>query len=276
MQKIIVFGSTGMLGNYVSRYLKSKDFNVVDINRRDLDASNLENIYVYLENQMIIKQVKEGDVFINCIGVIKQRSNDKYKSLAVNSLFPYTLLDFAERRKTHYIHVTTDCAYNGIKGDYDENDIVCPCDYYGITKSQGEPSQATVIRTSIIGEELLNKKSLIEWVKSQKDQEVKGYTNHIWNGITCLQFAKICEEMINKNFFWKNIKHIHSPDKVNKFELVKLISDIYDLNLNIVPFETPEKCDRSLRSIRTDINFDIPSLKDQIIEQKIFGENIFC
>ena len=42
---------------------------------------------------------------------------------------------------------------------------------YGISKSLGELCNGTIIRTSIIGEEMRNKRSLLEWVKSNKNKE---------------------------------------------------------------------------------------------------------
>jgi hypothetical protein len=48
----------------------------------------------------------------------------------------------------------------------------------------------TIIITSIIGEENFNKLSLIEFIKSRKNNTINGYINHHWNGVTCLQLAK--------------------------------------------------------------------------------------
>jgi dTDP-4-dehydrorhamnose reductase len=164
--------------------------------------------------------------------------------------------------------------FDGLRGSYSESDNHDSTDSYGITKSFGEPEESTVIRTSIIGEELRNFSSLLEWVKSSKDTEVNGYTNHIWNGITCLQFAKICKDIINDKIFWRGVKHITSPNTINKYDLVSLISDIYKLNIKVIPYKTEDKCDRSLISIRKDIVFEIPELKNQLLEMKDFGSTL--
>jgi dTDP-4-dehydrorhamnose reductase len=141
-----------------------------------------------------------------------------------------------------------------------------------MSKSLGEPDNCTVIRTSIIGEEFKNFLSLIEWVKSNKDKTVNGYRNHIWNGITCLQFAKLCEHIINKNLFWNGVRHVFSPTSATKAQLVKLISDIYNLNVHVIAVETAIKCDRTLSTIYP-IILEIPELYEQIKEQKEFKDN---
>jgi len=134
----------------------------------------------------------------------------------------------------------------------------------------GEPEESTIIRTSIIGEELRNFSSLLEWVKLNKGKEVNGYTNHIWNGITCLQFAKVCKDVIDSGKFWRGVRHITSPEAISKFDLVRLISDVYDLNIKVIPHETETKCDRSLISVRDEIVFEVPELKKQLLEMKYF------
>jgi dTDP-4-dehydrorhamnose reductase/intein/homing endonuclease len=161
------------------------------------------------------------------------------------------------------------CVFDGTKGQYIEDDLQNATDVYGKTKSLGETTNATLIRTSIIGEEVGQSRSLVEWVKSNKDKTVNGYINHKWNGVTCLQWSKICQHIIDNNMFWNGVRHIKSPNVLNKHELVCLISDVYELNLTVNPFKTEKDFDMSLSSkYNTDIY--IPELIDQIIEMKNF------
>lgn len=264
--RILIFGYTGMLGRYVYEYFWRKRYSLTGFSRDDLDLVNVD------ERRLMSLGVTAGDVIINCAGLIKQRESVSDEDfIAVNSKFPMLLSKVCEKVGCNLIHITTDCVYNGLEGGYNEDHRHTATDIYGITKSLGEPEEATVIRTSIIGEEKGQARSLVEWIKSNKNKTIKGYTNHFWNGITCLQFAKVCEHIIDNNLFWKGVKHIVSPTTVSKFELVNMVSDIYDLNINVVPFETPEKCDRSISSVRDVIKIYIPELEIQIKEMKDFS-----
>lgn len=263
---VFVLGSTGMLGGYVYKYLNQEGYNVVSVTRDKLDAS-LPNYY---EVQQL--GIKEGDIVINCIGAISHRKNtSKAQFLLVNSVFPRIVADVCEDIGAHFIQVTTDCVFTGDEGGYIESSPHTAMDIYGRSKSLGEPESATIIRTSIIGEELSNKLSLVEWVKSQAGKTVNGYLNHFWNGITCLQFAKICDYIIKNDLFWKGVKHVFSPNKISKFGLILSISHIYGLAVTVKEFKTPEKCDRSLKSERTDIVIETPNLYTQIEEMKKFN-----
>lgn len=267
--KIIIFGSKGMLGNYVKSYLSKKYKNVREINRDMIDASNTS--MEHLESGFIYEGMSEGDVVINCVGTIKPRVDElgDLNALQVNSIFPRFLANICEKYSVNLIHPTTDCVFTGNKGKYTEEDIHDISDVYGRTKSLGEPENCTVIRTSIIGEEKGQTRSLVEWVKSEKGNTVFGYTNHFWNGITCLEFARVCDSIISKNLFWKGVRHIFSPTSFTKKDLVECISKHYDLNITVTPKETDVMCDRTLSTIHKLI-VTVPELSDQILEMKNF------
>ena len=144
---------------------------------------------------------------------------------------------------------------------------------YGKSKSLGEPENCTVVRTSIIGEEVSNGRSLLEWVKSNKNGSANGFLNHFWNGLTCLEVAKFIErEFLVKNNYWQGVKHVFS-NKINKAELLNLINKYYDLNINVNPTNAPIFCDRSMVSIYETSDFNIPSLEKQIEEMSNFNIN---
>ena len=264
--KIFVLGYTGMLGRYVYTYLKSEGYkNVIGLSRKELDASCVSDV------QLNPVSFPKNTIIINCMGIINSRKGiSDLEFIQVNSVFPHLLSNMCEKTGSKLIHVTTDCAFNGLEGNYDESFISNAIDIYGKTKALGEPKNAIVIRASIIGEEINNSRSLLEWVKSNKNKEILGYINHIWNGISCLQFAKICKYIIDNKLFWGGVKHLYSPKAITKYELVKLISKIYDLNIKVIPHETEIPCDRTLTSIRNEIMITIPELETQLIEMRTF------
>lgn len=265
--KIFVLGPNGMLGKYVSKYL-TQVYDVVNVSRKDIDAAKVSQ--ESLTAKLLHLGVKKGDVIINCMGTIKPRVDElgDLNSILVNSAFPRILANAAEFFGANLIHPTTDCIYSGSEGNYTEENKCDVNDVYGMSKAIGEPSNCTVIRTSIIGEEVGQARSLVEWVKSNANKEVFGFTNHYWNGMTCLEFAKVCHEIISTDTFWKGTKHIYS-NILNKKELVETISNVYDLNIKVNPKETPVKVDRTLSTIGVGV-FSLPTLETQITEMKEF------
>lgn len=234
--KIIIFGSHGMLGQYVSQWL-SKKYHIINITRKEFDVLNYvtPNAVFNLETFLVKYALNEKTIVINCIGLIPQtHAYDPLNYIYINSTFPSKLSDICNKYHCKLIHPTTDCVFNGKQGyPYTEKSIRNENSMYGTSKMLGENIDACIIRTSIIGEQLYHAYSLLEVVKSRKNGHIKGYTNHYWNGITCLQFAKIIDYMIEHDIFWKGIRHLFSPRSVSKYELVECINLCYNLNIDI-------------------------------------------
>lgn len=280
MINIFIFGSNGMLGNYVKKYLLDNllNYNIINITRQNYDLINLS--VESLNKFLLSMNIKKSDIIINCIGLIPQRINknnyDKKEYYKINSLFPIILSMIAMNFNTKFIHITTDCVFSGINNNtpYNEESLHDETNDYGISKSLGELCYGTIIRTSIIGEELFNNKSLVEWIKSNSNKEIYGYENHFWNGITCLELSKIIHNIIINDLYWNGIKHIYSPNIISKFNLCYLINDIYKLNIKILKIKNNNYniINKSITSIYKNI-FDIPNIQQQIIDMKNF--NIF-
>jgi dTDP-4-dehydrorhamnose reductase len=266
--KIVVFGASGMLGRYVTKYL-SQNFEVVSVTRKDFDfaKANQSMLNKFLDSL----NFQFGDVLINCIGIIKPQIAvvGEYESIFINSAFPHIVAEYCDKNKINFIHATTDCIYSGDKGMYTEEDPMDVSDIYGVSKALGESEKATNIRVSIIGEEYRQARSLVEWIKSSKDKTVNGFIDHLWNGITCLEWAKLVENMINSEEFWKGTVHVYSPKTVSKAELVQMVSDAYDLNIKVNATHSNKACDRTLSSVK--MNLIKKPLVQQIKEMKDFS-----
>jgi len=257
--KIILFGSTGMLGNYVKKHLSQfHEILCIDRNAFDIESCNWEKLDKIISNCNLV---------INCAGAIPQQKCDIRKYIILNSLFPHKVNEFSKKYGIPFIHITTDCVFSGKEGNYDETSKHDAEDIYGISKSLGEDNSMCIFRTSIIGEEIYNKNSLIEWVIKQQNGTIDGYENVFWNGVTCLQLAKIIEHVINKNAYWQGVRHFFSPNVVSKYELCQYINEIYGLNITINKKNIPHKNMTITTIYDNELNNIIPDLKHQIIEQ---------
>jgi len=271
--KIFILGTNGMLGRYVKTYFK-QFYNIVELNKDILDASKITEERLTKIFQEL--NYSKGDIVINCIGTIKPMVDslgDK-NAILVNSVFPRILSDVCESLNMIMIHPTTDCVYDGKIGNYNENSIHDITDVYGRTKSLGEPKNCMVIRTSIIGEEVNGSRSLVEWAKSQNGKKVNGFLDHLWNGVTCLEWSKFVHNVIKTNGYWTGVRHISSPSIVNKSELLKMLSNSFNLNLEVQEINSGNPIDRTISSIFNQ-EFKIQELSEQIKEMKEYSIKLF-
>ena len=289
---VAILAPTGMLGSMVynefkDRYKlvlvyrgeeKLKILNEVygGVNKHELVQADFADIYLDYQNgfskDSISPKVKElfetignVDTVINCAGMIKQKViKDPGLMLFVNGAVPNILSSYYGEK---LIQITTDCAYSGIVGfPYDENSPKDPNDLYGLSKSIGEPSlKSLVLRTSIVGPELAEGVSLLGWFLKQEGQTVKGFSTHLWNGITTKEFARVCGKIIDsRSEFPKNgLYHIFSND-VTKLEMLKVFQKKYGTNVKIEEM-APPTVDRRLRTVY-DLckKLEVPSFEQMI------------
>jgi dTDP-4-dehydrorhamnose reductase len=247
--KVAILGATGMLGSMVHRYLSQQPgYNLSVSTRYVFDA---ENTTVTLLSNLL----RGHDYAINCIGIIKPRIDELdpvsvKRAIRVNSLFPHMLAKAAEATNCKVIQIATDCVYSGTTGGYTESSPHDATDVYGKTKSLGEVHSPNVhhLRCSIIGPELKGHRSLLDWFLSQpQGATVKGFTNHRWNGITTLAFAKICRGIMDNNFTCFPLEHIVPGNTVTKAELLSHFAYFYNrLEVSIGEARTPASVDRTL------------------------------
>jgi dTDP-4-dehydrorhamnose reductase len=264
--RIFILGSSGMLGAYLKSFLQSK-YELICPNRKDIDFCDDESkIKKFFKD----KNICANDIIVNAAGIIKQRKPNLIEMIKVNSLLPNILSNIKDETNCKVIHITTDCVFSGKKGKYSETDIHDCEDEYGKSKSLGENKNLTIIRTSIIGEELNNKLSLCEWVKAQNNKTINGFTNHFWNGVTCLELCKTIHQIIQSNDFWLGVRHFHSPNTLSKYELVNTIGKYFNINFKIIPVES-NACFRDLTSIyKTDyITNDLEQQIKEMAQYKI-------
>jgi dTDP-4-dehydrorhamnose reductase len=269
MNKLVVFGSTGMLGYAVSEYFDRNGYDVKKNARSEFDIANDSHEKLY-------EIIGDAKYVVNCAGVIKPRIKDNTieNVLTINSAFPKNLAKVCRTLDVKCIHVTTDCVYTGNKGKYSESDVFDADDLYGLSKNGGDSAECMVLRTSIIGEENGQSRSLLEWAKSQAGKEVNGFTNHLWNGVTTTYLAEIIDTIFTKDLYKVGLFHIHSPNTLDKYELLKIFDEVYNLQLTINAVEGPFACDRSMIS-----NFNLSkgiatkTIEQQVEEMKMFFIN---
>lgn len=270
MVKVLILGSTGMLGNAVYKHFSKLDTFEVYTTYRDSKFKTNDDKNVYfnvLDYNNDFETLPKCDYYINCIGTIKPfMKTNTIDSIYTNSIFPHKLANFCESKDIKVIHITTDCVFSGKDGNYDENSVHDCLDDYGKSKSLGEPNNCMVLRTSIIGEEIHKNASLIEWAKSMKDKTVNGFTNHLWNGVTTSHYAELCEKIMLNNLYEKSLFHIHS-NVVDKYELLNMINKRFKLNLTINKAETDMSVNRSLSTVKSlNDKLNVKSLQKQIEE----------
>ena len=235
--KILVLGHRGMLGHMVHKYLSTKkDCELITINSRWSDEDFIRNVLSF-----------NGNYIINCIGAILQRKTEFDVNVDLPIWLDSNCVD------CRIIHPGTDFETDG--------------DKYGVSKKEAseyilKKGRVTkIIKTSIFGPELVSRSSIFEWFMNSEN-EVGGWTENYWNGITTLQWTKICYDMLVS---WDSYEIVNIPatECISKYQLLNLIKKVFnkDIIVNKDPSMRANRCLSGTLKVK-DISKQLLELKE--------------
>lgn len=261
--KIVILGAAGMLGHKMFQALRERFAGIKATAREDLRLSPFDRISLLQSNDVIqnvdvtefnslheLLGTLKPEFVVNCVGIIKQRkeASSAIPSITINALLPHLLADWAKGWNGRVIHFSTDCVFSGRRGAYSENDLSDAEDLYGKTKYLGETTEENglTIRTSIIGRELVEHKSLLDWFLGQdkRGAVVRGFRRVIYSGITTNYLSCLVGDLID-SFPTLSGLYQAASEPISKYELLCLLKEAYGLRVPIIPDDI-EVSDRSL------------------------------
>lgn len=259
-KKILILGATGMLGSAVYKYFSEKEEFIVFGSSREK-----HNKFYFFEAgknnslKKLLNSTKKIDFVINCIGILK---HDSSIDSSINYSLPKKINDLQKVYDFRLIHVSTDDVFDPNSNRVNENSKPSPVGKYGKSKQKGEIDSPNIInvRTSIIGFDSRDRKGLIEWIIKNNNKAINGFINQKWSGCTMLQFAKLCDFLVEDDNFDKQranspFLHFAPLGPISKYSLIKKISRNLNLNIKIKKNNSKEEITRELYSIYLTKNF---------------------
>ncbi len=273
-QKVLLLGSSGMAGQVLKIDLEKKIdlVELTDISRSQkiskpkikLDVTNFRKLEEIILNN-------NYNYIINVVGILNQDAEkNPSKAILINSYLPHFLANITKEMTTKVIHISTDCVFSGKKGDYSEFDFKDGIGYYAQSKAIGEiiNKKDLTIRTSIIGpDKKPNGIGLFNWVLNQKGN-IKGFINAYWSGVTTTYLSKYIISGIVESNLPCGLINLSNNKKINKYNLVNIIKDVFNIeNLEISKCDK-YKVDKSLINSSDEISLNIPSYLEMIMDMK--------
>ena len=289
---VVVLGARGMLGAVALQALSMVPGLTVRGSTRDgvggHIAFDLEQVDATTPSQTIPAQFTESDYIVNCCAVLKPECREDVpaavaRAMQVNGRFPNQLAAALSNQRTRIIHISTNGVFSGRDGPYAESAQPDAQDLYGRSKALGETIAPNVLnlRTSIIGnEDGRHGRSLLAWIRSQPSgAQLKGFTNHLRNGLTTYQLVAVILGIITNDLFLTAraegpIHHVANPATISKFELLQIVNEQFQCGLQIHPAVAPQPSNATLRATFPTIRRLVPALSfsDAIAELTTRGK----
>ncbi|WP_027402558.1 SDR family oxidoreductase [Aphanizomenon flos-aquae] len=206
--KILVLGSTGMLGQALIKESLNRKFKVTGIAREKSDlCCDIANDKSLIEAITSISP----DIIINTVAIVNLKICEEQPSLAylINARPVAILSQMAHQKDIRLVQISTDHYYTGDQNyQHNENDPINLINEYARTKYIAEQfalvnPQSLVVRTNIVGfRHRINNPTFIEWVLDSlcKKSPMALFNDFFTSSIDVASFAKILFDVLEQKY----------------------------------------------------------------------------
>ena len=271
MKKILITGASGMLGRRLTGKL-SDLFDVLALSKDkelslSLDITNKDAVHN-------IFQSFKPDVVVNCAAFTNVDKSETEKSLArdVNVKGLENIIKSLPL-KSKIIHISTDYVFDGQSGDYKEDDMRSPINYYGKTKLEaenvliGSNCNYLIIRPNVLysdentpfdmREGFLFKPAqhFLSWLISalSTNEKVKVVNDQISNPVYIPDLVDVITTSILVDY--TGVCHYGSEDVISRYDFAIKACKIFGYNSSkILPIYSDELKQAALRPKKSSLN----------------------
>ena len=223
--KIIVLGSTGLLGKTLCKEGRKRKFDIQGISRK-----NKKFIFEFKKIKNLINFFKynKPNIIINAVGLIDIDKCESNPELAykINALPLKSLAKYTKKEKIKLVQISTDHFFSDKKRKHSENSKVKLLNYYAKTKYEAEKftkinNDHIIIRTNFTGYKNRKKvETFIEWIlKEKKNKKIKLFDDYYCSTIDVKTLASFILDLLNTEF--KGIINIGSSSVTSKKEFAE-------------------------------------------------------
>jgi dTDP-4-dehydrorhamnose reductase len=251
MQKILITGSNGLLGQKIVKMLIDKNAAKVIATSNGSNRLSYQEGYEYypldITNEKdvmsLIEKVKP-DTVINTAAMtnVDACETDHELCWKVNVEGVKNLINACEKVKAHLIHLSTDFIFDGLNGPYKEDDSPNPLSYYGKSKLEAEnlvkhsSPRWTIIRTIIIYgiADNMSRSNVVLWAKGalEKGQKINVVDDQFRSPTLAEDLAQACISAALKRA--TGIYHISGKEIMSIYQLVERVADFFTLDKNLI------------------------------------------
>ena len=286
--KVLITGANGLLGQKLVEFCVNAglDFiatssggnrnpNCPDSDYSEMDITNEQNV------ESVIKRYAPTHVIHTAaITNVDYCELNPKKCEQVNVTATNLLADICHKRNIHFQFLSTDFVFDGVKGNYAEEDTVNPISIYGKSKADaekylldGEHTNWSIVRTIIVygkGSNL-SRTNLIIWAKEslEKGLEMKIIDDQFRAPTFVDDLAMACITILRKNK--TGIFNIAGPAAYSVFEIVRKIADHFNYSIEKIeristetlnqPAKRPPKTGFDLTKAKRELKYQPLSLE---------------
>lgn len=228
MGRVLVLGYSGQLASSLRDVINDAIF-ASRTGPVKIDLLNTNTVFDRLSSV-------NPDLIINAAGFtsVDRCETEKENAYIVNGLSVREITRYCRQRKVPLIHISTDYVFDGIDGNYAEESIPNPVNFYGLSKLVGDTfalsyDNSIVIRTSgVFGSSKNFPVFVLERLrKNEKVLVIEGYYSPIFSGL----LGKTVQQLIKLDY--RGIINV-AGERISRMGFAKLIANKFGLDKGLL------------------------------------------
>ena len=272
---ILVTGRNGLLGAELINFLRTSDHNVDGIST---DLRNLKHLEAFTNTYSRI------DWIIHTSAITDTNLCERNRNLCFdfNILRTRNIRNIAHKKKSKLIFTSTASVFSGKEGNYKEQDIPYPINFYNLSKFVGEQlvldyNDGLVLRINLIGFHRIKPRNLnfFEWLIEafKKNRDINLYKDVYINPLSNITLSQQIENLIKINPKEK-ILHLGSANVLSKAAIGKIVLNKFPKFKGIAKFinhskkengvHFPLKIGLNVDYVQNKLGIKMPTLESEI------------
>ncbi|ULQ53771.1 SDR family oxidoreductase [Flavihumibacter fluvii] len=274
MQKVLITGANGFVGQSLVRLLLTKGYSVIALgkgpSRLSVTHPSLQYFSVDITHPFEAQQVishEQPDCIVHCAAMTQVDDCELLEKEAhsMNVEATARLLLDAESHSRFFILLSTDFVFDGLQGMYTEEDSVNPVSWYGHTKMEAEAITETaeipwaIIRTCLVyGEKVENgRNNLFTWLRENLEaQKPVKVVDDQWRTPTWVEDLAIGIELVIAKKA-AGLWHISGEDQYTPYQMAVVAADHFGWDKSLIERVTADTFTQAgKRPARTGFNIN--------------------
>jgi dTDP-4-dehydrorhamnose reductase len=243
--RILITGASGLLGLNLALETTHRHTVFGTVNQHALKTDAFTVIQTDLLAPGAVERLldqTQPDWVIHCAALanLDACETDPLLAQQLNTDLPHTLASLVARSGARLVHISTDSVFDGLGGNYTEDDAPSPVSVYSRTKLEGELAVAQadpgaiIARVNLYGWSLSGNRSLAEFFFSNLSQHkpVMGFTDVFFCPLLANHLAQLFVRMFEKKL--SGLYHVVSAECLSKYEFGMRLAQRFNLDGNLI------------------------------------------
>jgi dTDP-4-dehydrorhamnose reductase len=244
-RRILITGASGLLGLNLALEAAKEHTVFGVVNHHKLNTQAFTTIQADLlapGAALRILEQTQPDWVIHCAALanLDECEKEPVRAQKLNTDVPRNLAEHVARGGARLLHISTDAVFDGLRGNYSEEDAPNPLSVYAQTKLGSERAvaeanpNAIVARVNLIGWSLSGKRSLAEFFfyNLQAGRRVNGFTDVYFCPLLANHLAQIILRMLDLNL--RGLYHVVSSECITKYAFGMRIARKFGLDESLL------------------------------------------